>query len=354
MKKSLILLSVMALLTACKNQSNSSETPSGTTEQTQLESNDAADLAQNDSLTLSENTENVVSALSKNEDESYSFRFNLKQGETYPFHLKINQKQSMSAAGQSMDISSSRTVDFDYLVQEVVGNKFKLKATFKSFGESFQAPTGETIAFHTSQAKPADKDVAASWSIYKAISGQSFQMEVDNQGRVLAVNGLDKVQNNAMSQLKSQFNQEEQTYIKGLLEASLSNQAIQSQFEESLNIFPDRSLKIGEKWEDSQNINEGPVKGNNRVTRTFEGIQDGKATIKVNGVQTVSGKETKEGITATMKNDATITGTVILDLESGWLNKVNVTKKETMSTTYQQGDQKETEKGTQTIVTTVN
>lgn len=350
MRKSLILLSITAILTACENKKTSSE---ASVEENQTEQNVLNQENSEEDSTI-ENIEESPTALVQNADESYQFRFNLKKGETYPFQLKINQNQSMSAGGQKMNVTSSRSVDFDYLVEEVKGNQFTLKATFKGFGESFKSPTGESMSFHTSQAKPSNPDVASSWSIYKAISGQSFQMDVNNQGKVLAVKGLDKVRSNAMNQLKNQFNQEEQTYIQGLLDVSLSNDAIQSQFEESLNIFPDKSLKIGEKWEDKQNISEGPVKGHNTVTRTFEGIKDGKATIKVNGIQKVSGKETHEGITAVMQNDATITGSIDLDLTSGWLSKVNVTKKETMSTTYQQGEHKETESGTQTTVTTVN
>ena len=42
-----------------------------------------------------------------------------------------------------------------------------------------------------------------------------------------------------------------------------------------MNIFPERNLKIGEKWEDVQNINEGPVTGKNTVTRTLKELKMG-------------------------------------------------------------------------------
>lgn len=319
------------------------------------ENGDTVVLAGNDSVQNAEDkliTNN--SALHKNEDESYTFRYNLKKGETYPFLLKINQNQSMSAAGQSMNLSSSRTVDFDYFVEEAAGNKFKLKATFKGFSESFKSPTGETLSYNTASAKPSDKDVAQSWTIYKAITGQSFTMDVDNKGKVLSVNGLEKIVSNALAKLKNDFTTEEQNQIRDLLKVSLSSESIKSQFEESLNIFPDKDLKIGEKWDDTQNISEGPVKGQNKVTRTLKEIKDGKAKITVDGIQDVSGNDTQNGISAVMKNHATLNGYVDLDMETGWIKKVSITKKETINTTYQQGDQKQTESGTQTIITTVN
>ncbi len=319
------------------------------------EAGDTVAADENDSVQIENNAPIIDnSALHKNEDESYTFRYNLKKGETYPFLLKISQNQSMSAAGQSMNLSSSRTVDFDYFVDDVGENKFRLKATFKGFSESFKSPTGETISYNTASAKPSDKDVAQSWTIYKSITGQSFMMEMDNKGKVLSVNGLDKVVSNSLAKLKNDFTAEEQNQIKELLKVSLSSESIKSQFEESLNIFPDKNLKIGEKWDDTQNISEGPVKGQNKVTRTLKEITGDKAKITVNGVQDVNGNDTQNGVSAIMKNHATLDGYVDLDVETGWIKKVNITKKETINTTYQQGDQKQTETGTQTIITTVN
>lgn len=359
MKKSLIILSVFALMTACKDKSNNTITNKDGTEQVQIDE-DGNEIALSDNTSdgesiNSEVSENSDTSLQKNEDDTYSFRFNLKKGETYPFRLKVEQKQAMAVNGEKLNITSNRTVDFDYFVEEVNDRKFKLKATFLNFGEYFVAITGEVLAFDTAKPKPSEEDVARSWMVYKSITGQSFNMEVNDKGKVLSVTGLEKVRTNALANLKSNgFSTQDLEFIKQMFEATLGNEAIIAQFEESLNIFPDRGLKIGEKWEDSQNISDGPVKGKNTVTRTFEGIKDGKATIRVNGTQNVGGSQTHNEIKMTTKNDATITGTVDIDLESGWLKKVSITKKEDMNTTYQQGDQKESEIGTQTIITTVN
>lgn len=354
MRKSLIILSVFVALTACKNENKTI----GTNEKGEnliLNENGDTVVANIDSAQISNPPSEInQTALVKNTDDSYSFKYNLKKGETYPFQLKTQQEQSMAAGGQSLKMSSERTVGFDYFVEDVVNNVFKLKATFKEFSERFKAPTGETISYNTSSAKPADKDVAQSWSIYKAIIGESFQMEVDNKGKVISVKGLDKVVGNVQGKLKNDFNAEEQKMIKDLLNASLNNEAIKSQFEETLNIFPDKNMKIGEQWADSQNISEGPIKGTNKVTRTFKELKDGKATITVSGTQNVSGTETQQGITMNMKNNATLNGFIDLDMETGWIKKVSITKKETINTTYQQGEQKETESGTSTTITTVN
>lgn len=353
MKKSLIILAVFALMTACKDKISDTKTGVSTTENAQNEEY-VVDVSLNEIETEEGiNTESNTS-LQKNEDDTYSFRFNLKKGDTYPFRMKITTDESMTMSNQSASMSSTRTVDFDYFVENINNTNFILKATFLNFSESFKAPTGETISFNTAQGRPANEDVAKNWAIYKAISGQSFTMEVNNRGKVISVKGLDKVRSNAFEKIKSDFTAEEQTYVKDLLENSLSVNAIKVQFEESMNIFPERNLKIGEKWEDVQNINEGPVTGKNTVTRTFEGIKDGVARVKVDGVMNVGGSETQQDLTMTIKNNSTIDGTIDVDIETGWLNKVHFVKNESSLVTYQQGDMKETESVKQTVVTTVN
>jgi hypothetical protein len=354
MKKFLIILSVFATIIACKSNA---QKVVGTNEKGEklviAENGDTIVLEDADSLNVAELNPNEA-ALVKNEDETYTFRYNLKKGETYPFLLKTSQNQSMSVMGKSMNMKSERTVTFDYFVEEVTNNVFKLKATFKEFSESFTAPTGEKIAYNTTSAKPTDDTAGQSWKIYKAIIGESFQMEVDNKGKVHSVKGLTNVINNVQGKLKSDFTAEEQKMIKELLTAALNDKAIKSQFEETLNIFPDKNLKVGEEWVDSQNISEGPVKGTNKVTRTFKEINNNVAKITVAGSQNVSGSETQQGISATMKSNSTLDGFIELDLASGWIKKVSLTKKDNLSTTYQQGDKKETESGTSTTITTVN
>lgn len=360
MKKSLIVLAILFGLTHCKQKEKEvSQTENG--QEIVQDSANSEEIDESvENVVIDENGEAIVfeenSALHKKEDDSYVFRYNLKKGETYPFLMSISTDQTMSMDGQSIKLSSTRTVGFDYFVEEVKGNKIKLKSTFVRYGESFKDPMGETLSYDTSKSKPSDERVAPSWMIYKAITGQSFQMEIDNKGKVLNISGMDAVVNNAMAKIKNDFPAEDQKDIREMLQDAMSNEVMKIQFEEAVNIFPDKSMKIGEEWEEKQNINEGPIKGSTRVVRTFKGIENGVATISVSGTQEVSGTDTQKesGISAKMKNTGSVSGSVDLDLETGWLKKVKITKKENIDNVYTKGDMKQTESGSQTIVTTVN
>src|SRR5690625_7848570 len=98
--------------------------------------------------------------------------------------MKITTDESMTMGDQSASMSATRTVDFDYIVENINNTNFILKATFLNFRESFKAPTGETISFNTAQGRPDNEDVDKNWSIYKAINGQSITMEVKNREKV--------------------------------------------------------------------------------------------------------------------------------------------------------------------------
>lgn len=348
MKKTLIIIVAFTFLAACKkeNEKNTESPESG-----QSPASVGNESPAGDSLAMEMPSE---TSLQKADDGSYTFRYNLKKGETYPFLLKVNMTQSLSDGTQTQKMTSSRTTEVSYFVEEAVDNKFKLKATFKSFSEEYTSPQGEKLAYSTNSAKPADEDIAQSWKIYKAITGESYEIEVDHKGKVLKVAGLDKVNSAVQSKLKNDFSQEEQKLLGELLKGTLNQEFIKMQFEETLNIFPDKPMKIGEQWEDSQNISEGPVKGTNKVTRTFKSIDGNTATITVDGVQNVNGKETREGISMSMSNNATLSGSIDIDPASGWIKKVNLTKSETVKETMEGQGQKQTLTQTSTTKTTVN
>ena len=53
-------------------------------------------------------------------------------------------------------------------------------------------------------------------------------------------------------------------------------------------------------------------------------------------------------------NNATVDGKILVDTQSGWINKVTLTKKETLKRTVEAQGQKQTMTESVTTVTTVN
>src|SRR5690606_6838577 len=146
-KKILIVLATFSLFTNCKKE----ETPTGINGNGENSMIQKKDSLQNNDTILTDAPQNL--SLQKTEDGSYTFRYNLKKGETYPFLLKVNMVQSMSDGNQTQKMTSSRTTEMSYFVEDAANNKFKLKATFKSFSEDFTSPEGEKLAYSTQSAQ---------------------------------------------------------------------------------------------------------------------------------------------------------------------------------------------------------
>lgn len=349
MKITPFFLSVFFIFAACKKDTEKVENQSEHTTESLIENSAAAEEA--DDLTISETD---LSAITKTEDGSYSFRFKLKKGAHYPFVYHSNDEQKLTSGPQSVKMISTRGREFDYFVLDTVNQNFILKATFKRYTESSTGPDGVTLSYDTSKKRPGDPEVAANWLVYSAVVGESFEMTLDSKGRVKSVSGLDKVRTNVKNKLKNEFTAEELKGLDQILTASLSNEMIKNQFEENLNFLPDKNLKLGEKWEDSQNISEGPITGRSSMSRTFEKLEDNIATIAIQGTQNVSGKDVQGDMSAEMKAQSTLNGKVELDAETGWVRKFNLTRKEDTTTTMRQGDESLVETGSLKSVTTVN
>src|SRR5690606_35053388 len=154
MKKILIVMVTFSLFTSCKKEENQARI-NGNGENLIISEKDS--LLQNDTI-LTDVPQDL--SLQKTDDGSYTFRYNLKKGETYPFLLKVNMVQSMSDGRQTQKLTNSRTTEMAYFVEDVTPNSFKIKATFKSFSEDFNSPEGENLSYNTNSPQPKDKDIA--------------------------------------------------------------------------------------------------------------------------------------------------------------------------------------------------
>ncbi|MEG0696350.1 MAG: DUF6263 family protein, partial [Algoriella sp.] len=215
-------------------------------------------------------------------------------------------------------------------------------------------PSGKSISYDTNSAKPANKDIAVSWSIYKAMTGKTYTMKVDQKGKVISVDGLDALKSSILNSVKKQVTAEEFKFFTQVINSSLSKEALSSQFEETMNIFPNKTLALNESWSDNQKIDKGPMKGSLSMKRTLTSVEPTNTTITVVGTQNLKGTESQQGMSMSADNNANVDGKILIDTQSGWINKVSLTKKETLKRTIEAQGQKQTMTESVTTVTTVN
>ncbi|WP_286486397.1 DUF6263 family protein [Empedobacter falsenii] len=356
MKKLLFMMAVAMAVVSCKKDDKVVGKDKDGKELIVNEKGDTvAKTETTDSLKVVETpAEPEVVAITKGADDKYAYKYNLEVGKTYPMTLGIKTTHTASDGKQSQKMSSESKKQIDYTVKDFKDGVYTLEVKSKQYSEKMTDPSGKSISYDTNAAKPANKDIAVSWSIYKAMTGKTYTMKVDQKGKVVSVDGLEGIKTSILNSVKKQVSAEEFKFFTQIIDNSLNKQAISSQFEETMNIFPNKTLALKESWSDSQKIDQGPMKGNISMKRTLASVEPANTTITVNGTQSLKGNESQQGVTMSANSSANVDGKILLDTKSGWINKVNLTKKETLKRTVEAQGQKQTMTESVTTVTTVN
>ena len=354
MKKVLFMMAVAVAVASCKKDDKVVGKDKDGKELVVNEKGDTVAKTQTVDSLKTETTAPKVMAVAKGTDGKYSYKYNLEIGKTYPMTLGIKMNHSASDGKQSQKMSSESKKQIDYTVKDFKDGIYTLEVHSKQYSEKMTDPSGKSVSYDTNSAKPSNKDIAVSWSIYKAMTGQKYTMKVDQNGKVVSVDGLPAIKTSILNSVKKQVSAEEFKFFTQVIDNSLNKEAISSQFEETMNIFPKKTLDLNESWSDSQKIDQGPMKGNISMKRTLASVEPANTTITVNGTQSLKGNESQQGVTMSANSSANVDGKILLDTKSGWINKVNLTKKETLKRTVEAQGQKQTMTESVTTVTTVN
>ncbi len=363
MKKILFAAAIFSTIIACKKEAKQDVikneagqelivTEKGDTIVKSATANDSVTASTTDSIATTAAVK--PTAIQKNAEDKYDFRYNLQVGKSYPITLKVKGSQSATDGTQSMKMASESSKTIEYTVKDFTNGVYTLEVKSKQYSEKMTDPSGQSISYDTNKAKPKEKDIAFTWSIYKAMIGKVYTLKIDQQGKVVGVEGLDKIRKQIESSVKGQLSAEEQKFVSEMLKGSLNKEVISAQFDETMNIFPKKALKLKESWTDSDNINQGPMKGKSNLTRTLASVDAKNTKITVKGTQNLSGSEAQEGVKMSVNANANIDGTILIDTESGWINNVNLTKKETLKRSIDANGQKQTMTETVTTTTAIN
>lgn len=342
MKKILLTITLIAALTACKNE----EKPAvvGTNEEGQeLVINETGDTvvyvapAKPEAEIIKEKEKQ--DGIKAESDGKYNFGLNLKKGEKYPFKIVTKSTTTDSDGKQSQTMTQESTTTLEYVVKEVKDSTFVMDVTYKQFAEKY-SDGKETLSFDTNSATaPKEELLKLRYDFNKAVVGNTFQMEVSEKGKVKSINNLWNVREQVKTKLKGKMKPEEIKALEEILSVAISDEAMQAMFEESLAYYPKKAVKPGDTW----NRNESQGTASSKMTYTFEGLKGEIATIKLNG--TSSGVDSKtdpngSGMKLHQSLDGKVNGTVQINVNSGWIKDATMNKDETMRMTQEFQGQK--------------
>lgn len=354
MKKVLVMLCVVGAMFSCKKETQ--PTIVGQNEQGQdLIVNAEGDTVVYQPETKTNETEEVTTpksdtAFEKDAEGNYTFHFNLEKGKTYPFSISTESSMVQSDGKQSQSGKQSSITALDYTVTDVKKDSYVFDVKFTRFKEAMNDGK-QSISYDTNEEKPTNEIAAQQWEFNKAMVGKTFSMEVSKEGKVLDVTKLLTVRNAVKEELSKDLSPEEKEGLNQILNQSLSVEAMQSMFEESISYYPKKAVKVDETWTKK----EGNDKASSSMDYTFKGIEDNQALISIKGKSTGNDSQTnQQGVKLFRSLEGNVTGDIKIDAKSGWLTSAEIKKEEVIRMTQQYQGQKMNFSSTTNTTTTIN
>ena len=181
---------------------------------------------------------------------------------SYKSTLKL--KQTLTINGMEIPTNSERTV----ITSEAVGRRgaegrLPITETIEALKAQIDLPMDNSITFDSANpdADKSDNPVLTMLrSLLKATVGMNYTIVLDKDGKVVAIEGIEKVLDKA---------KDLDPMAQELLKSSLSAEKIQREQQQAREVFPDILVRPGEPWERTEVMNIG---GGQTLTfkRTYE------------------------------------------------------------------------------------
>ena len=236
-------------------------------------------------------------------------KFNFEKGKGYDYEMIINMDQEIMGQKMQMDMSNYYSMDVteDDGKIKTINSKFdRFKMKMNGGGMNLEVDTDNPLPESGEMSEGKKDPFKMINHMFGAIKGQQFTMKVDQEGKILSVDGFENIgklladsldlkvkdRGDMMKQFNEQFNAK----------------STKSQFERFFYIFPNKEVKVGDSWQKNSEIS-GPAEGKYTSTYKVTEIESDMVTLE----ETTKMESEDEKIN--LKGD--IKGTLVIDSKSG-------------------------------------
>lgn len=238
---------------------------------------------------------------------SKMLKFNLEKGKGYDYEMIWDMDSKV--AGQESNISI--TALYSMNVSAVEGNVRDITTSYKSMRMNMKMMG---MTFDIDSDKPIDNgdtDVTKNPlgmmnKVVSSIIGKKFIIKVDDEGKVLEVQGFEKILTDMVDSMGVDGDQKAQ--VEASLKDQFSNQSIKDQFAQVFTIFPNKEVKVGDTWEKSFSTG-GKMAGTYNTKYTVKSIEGNHVTLTTD--TKISSVDVEGGLSGTQ------IGNMIVDSKTG-------------------------------------
>jgi len=142
--------------------------------------------------------------------------------------------------------------------------------------------------------------------VFAGIKGKEFTMKVDEDGKVLEVNGFDQIINGMIDSIA--MDEDTKMQVRVSLQDQFNEQAVKDQFAQVFTIFPNKEIKVGDSWNKSIQMG-GRMPAQYTTRYTVKEIEGDHVTLSA---QTNIGSGSSD-----MEIKGTQNGSLLLDSKTG-------------------------------------
>jgi len=247
-------------------------------------------------------------------EKKYKLGLHIKPGSKYYYTIHNETETNLKLNDKKMENKNNSTVGLIYEMIKDTAGGFVLKIMYDSFHivtKKGDAVTEMDAANAANSFNPVEK-------MLSSLKGNSIFVAINDKGRVISVDGYKEITDKIMSFIDVN-NEMEKNKVQAQISGLLGEGFVKNNLEQSLNIFPDSALYVGDSWtkKDTQSTE---LKLNLTTAYTLESVKDSTAEIKsaseINNLNTTADLM---GYNATVNFKGTEKGTIKIDLRTGLL-----------------------------------
>jgi hypothetical protein len=178
-------------------------------------------------------------------------RLDLEKGKSYEFEVVTDQQQQMMDKESEINMTARYRMD----VIDATDDIQTLKVTYGRF-KMYMKVMGFVLDIDTDNppAPPTNENIQANplgmmGNVFAGIKNRSFTLQLDREGKVISVQGFEKIMQEMIDPLDVDDNTKLQ--IRASLSDQFNEENIKDQFVSFFNIFPNKEVKAGDTWEKS-------------------------------------------------------------------------------------------------------
>lgn len=271
--------------------------------------------------------------------KKYDISLNLEEGKTYTLNSKSSIIVTQSYDGNEMKITMNLDFSIDYTVKTAGNNEFVLDVKYTDLGMLMDMPQGKLDYSSGKEVSDTLNDLMS--IMFDNMVGKSFEMTLNNKGKVKNVTGFEEIMAHLFDNLPSSIDLQKDQ-LMGQMNNAFGEDSFKQSMEAATAIFPDKLVKVGDTWEIETTIN-STIEFNIKNVYTLEKVTNELYLVKAIGsIGTAQSDEfiERNGVFAKQELSGTSESEITLSKKTGWIQLSEV-KQDINGTTYM----KQTEDG---------